>query len=175
MVKLRKMLGDINDPVVVTLMRLIETQSADTLARWALSYVENNVVNIFKHEYPDDKRIDYIILATREYLNGERTLKELKNILKDGKEIIKDVSENVLGIASLRAVLTACATKYSPTNALGFTFYSAAAIIYDKIGLLESKETYDSLAREEFNKILESLKLVAVINEADPIRVNWNC
>lgn len=175
MVKLRKMLGDINDLVVISLMRLIETQSADTLARWALSYVETNVVSIFEHEYPNDKRIDYIIIATREYLNGGRTLKELKNILKDGKEIIKDVSKNALGITSLRAVLTACATKYSPTNALGYTFYSVAAIVYNKIGLLESKEIYDSLAKEEFDKILKSLKSVAVINETNPVKVNWNC
>lgn len=175
MAKLRKMLGDINDPVVVSLMGLIETQSADTLARWALSYVETNVVSIFKHEYPNDTRLNCVILTTKEYLNGEKTLKELKNILKEGKEIVKDVSDNALGLASLRAVLTACATKYSPTNALGYTFYSVAAIVYNKIGLLESKEIYDSLAKEEFNKILKSLKSVAVINETNPVKVNWNC
>lgn len=175
MAKLRKMLGDINDSIVVSLMKLIETQSADTLARWALSYVENNVISIFKREYPNDKRLNCVILATKEYLNGEKTLKDLKNIIKEGKEVIKDVDDNVLGLASTRAVLTACSTKYSPASALGYTFYSVAAIVYDKIGLLESKEIYDSLAKEEFNKILESLKLVAVINETNPIKVNWNC
>lgn len=169
------MLGDINDPVIVSLMRLIETQSADTLANWALNYVENNVINIFESEYPNDKRVYCIIIAARKYLKGEKTLEEFKSILKEGKEIIEDVSENTVGLASIRAILTACATKYSPTNALGYTFYSVAAIVYNKKGLLESREIYDSLAKEEFYKILESLKMVAIINEKNPVKVDWYC
>ena len=44
MAKLRKILGDVNAPVTVALMQLIETQSGTTLASWALSFVEENVL-----------------------------------------------------------------------------------------------------------------------------------
>lgn len=43
MAKLRKMLGDINDPSVVELMQVMETQSKTTLARWAIDYVKEHI------------------------------------------------------------------------------------------------------------------------------------
>ena len=47
MVKVRKMLGDVNSPECLAMMRLIETQSEVTLARWALSYVREHVLPIY--------------------------------------------------------------------------------------------------------------------------------
>ena len=44
MAGLRKMLGNINDTTLVSLMNMIETQSASTLAKWALDYVEEHVL-----------------------------------------------------------------------------------------------------------------------------------
>lgn len=38
MVKLRKMLGKVDDPSVVAMMSVIETQSVQTLAAWATDY-----------------------------------------------------------------------------------------------------------------------------------------
>ena len=43
-------------------------------------------------------------------------------------------------MAAIRAILTACATYDTPTNALGFTFYAVAAIVYSEVGLFESKQ-----------------------------------
>lgn len=40
MPKMRKMLGDINSQECIALMQLIETQSKDTLAAWAVNYVK---------------------------------------------------------------------------------------------------------------------------------------
>lgn len=37
-VKLRKMLGKVDDPSVVAMMSVIETQSVQTLAAWATDY-----------------------------------------------------------------------------------------------------------------------------------------
>ena len=48
MVKLKRMLGDIDDPTVVVLMALIESQSAETLANWSLNYVEQNLLSIYQ-------------------------------------------------------------------------------------------------------------------------------
>ena len=49
MVKLKRMLGDIDDPTVVVLMALIESQSAETLANWSLNYVEQNLLSIYQY------------------------------------------------------------------------------------------------------------------------------
>lgn len=38
MAKLRKMLGSADSPYIVSLMRLIETQSKETIAGWCLDY-----------------------------------------------------------------------------------------------------------------------------------------
>ena len=65
MVKLKRMLGDIDDPTVVVLMALIESQSAETLANWSLNYVEQNLLSIYQDKYPDDARLKHIICETR--------------------------------------------------------------------------------------------------------------
>ena len=41
--KLRKMLGDVNSPYIASLMRLIETQSKATIARWCLSTTRGSI------------------------------------------------------------------------------------------------------------------------------------
>ena len=63
----------------------------------------------------------------------------------------------------------------TPTNALGFTFYGAAAAAYDQAGTEESPEIYDALAEKELAAILASLQSAAVENEPNPVKVDWNC
>ena len=43
MAALRKMLGDMNGNAATSLMRLIETQSRETLTRWAAAYAKNSI------------------------------------------------------------------------------------------------------------------------------------
>ena len=103
------------------------------------------------------------------------TKKEQRMLLKEAKELIKDVEETIVPLAIVRAILIACATKDSPTNALGYTFYAVAAIVYHQAGLCENKEIYDQLAKEEFKKVLKSLQLIAIDNENNPVKVKWYC
>ena len=175
MTKLRRMLGDINDSTIIKLMALIESQSAITLANWSLSFVENNLLPLYQKYYSDDLQLANVIIATHEYLQGNKTLKEHQQVLKEAKELIVKVSDTVVALAALRAILTACATKNTPTNALGFTFYGAAAIAYDRVGLNEDRETYDALAKVIFEEILQSLQMISLEHETNAIKVNWNC
>lgn len=175
MAKLRKMLGDINDPSVVELMQIMETQSKTTLARWAIDYVKEHILRIYEKINSDDFRLRSAILASEEYLNGNKKLSEVKLVLKDIKIIPKELEEDPIAQAAARSIVTACGTIQTPTNALGFTFYSVAAIIYEKVGLFEKTETYDELARNEFVKILESFKGISIENEKNPAKINWNC
>lgn len=66
MVKLKRMLGDIDDPTVVVLMALIESQSAETLANWSLNYVEQNLLSIYQDKYPDDARLKHTKMLRRQ-------------------------------------------------------------------------------------------------------------
>ena len=66
MAKLRKMLGSLDDPNIVSLMSLIETQSKITLANWAITYAEDNFLNIYEKNYSDDLRLRNIVSASKE-------------------------------------------------------------------------------------------------------------
>ena len=175
MAKLRKMLGDVNAPVTVALMQLIETQSGTTLAGWALSFVEENVLPIYAKAYPDDITVRQAIDAAKGYVAGEVTLKDVKAQIKIVNQIARDTADTPVAQAAVRAIATACAVTYSPTGALGYTFYAAAAIVYDKVGVQEKPAVYDELAAKEFDNLLASLQAVAVADEPNPVKVNWNC
>ena len=57
MPKLRRMLGDIYSPECTALMRLIETQSKETLGKWALGYATENYLPIYEAAFPEDRRL----------------------------------------------------------------------------------------------------------------------
>ena len=77
--------------------------------------------------------------------------------------------------AAARAVATACASVQTPTSALGFLFYTAAAAAYNEKGLNADASTYDALAEREFQAALQSLRAAAVPDEPHPARLNWGC
>lgn len=47
MAKLRKMLGAVDSPYIISLMRLIETQSKSTIANWCINYAEKFFLPIY--------------------------------------------------------------------------------------------------------------------------------
>lgn len=172
--KLRKMLGSIEDPSIIELMKLIETQSKQTLAAWTAAYVKEHFLFLYEAAYPEDSRPHNAISAVEEHLKGNLTLKELNPIVKDAMQAARD-ADNPTAQAAARAISTACGTIKTPTNALGFAFYSAAAAAYHQAGLSEVPEVYDALAAKELAAILESLKAAAVTDEPNPVKVKWGC
>ncbi|NLT15915.1 MAG: hypothetical protein GXY05_16445, partial [Clostridiales bacterium] len=44
MAKLRKLLGSAEAPAIVSLMRLIETQSKATIANWCIAYTQKHIL-----------------------------------------------------------------------------------------------------------------------------------
>lgn len=175
MAKLRKMLGRVDEPDIVELMAVIETQSKETLSGWALDWAENYFLEIYEKQYAEDFRLRDLISACRECLKGDRPLKEVKPFLKEGRETAKEAEGNPVGQAAARAIATACAVPQTVTNALGFTFYGAAAIVYDSVGLEEKPEIYDRMATKELRKMLESLKAASVADEQNPVKIKWHC
>lgn len=175
MARLRKMLGNPEDPSIVALMKLIETQSKVTLATWAVGYAEKNYLGIYEKVYTEDLRFHALIEAVKGCLEGRKTQKEVKPFLKAANQAAKEAEKNPAAQAAARALATACAVIQSPASSLGFTFYGAAAVAYDQAGVSESQTVYDALADRELNKILESLKEEAVLEEEHPVKINWYC
>lgn len=170
MPKLRKMLGDINSPECVAMMRLIETQSKSTLAKWAVEYAKK-YLEIYNE---GNSRPGEIISVCEEHLNGGMKLAEVKPFIKEAQEIAR-AEENPIYQAAARAISTACGTVNTPTNALGFLFYGAAAVAYSTIGLEATAEEYDRIAAEEFRKAYASLEKVSVPDEEKPAKIKWGC
>ena len=68
MPKLRKMLGNVTDPVVQSLMGLIETQSRSTLAHWAVNCAAQRYLPIYESAYPEDSRLRNALSAVQDLL-----------------------------------------------------------------------------------------------------------
>jgi hypothetical protein len=174
--KIRKMLGAADSPYIVSLMRLIETQSKETIANWCMDYCEKFILPIFYKHCPDDKRPHMAIEAARDWFDGKKKLPEVKKIiLHECHAAARELDGNPAAQAAARACGQASACFHTPTHSLGLAFYGAAAIAYDRVGINENAEVYDQIATEECAKMEAALRAVAVENEPNPAEINRNC
>lgn len=169
MAKPRKTLGGIDWPVCEALMRQIETQSTVTLSRWAVDHAAREYLPLCG-EAP---ALTAAVEGCRKHLTGQLSLKELKPLLREASAAARD-TEGAVEQAAARATATACAVIQTPTNALGYLFYGAAAAAYSKAGT-EDASRWDNLARAELEQALEELRAVSVPDEPNPAKINWNC
>lgn len=153
MAKLRKMLGDIQSDICKDLMKLIETQSKQTLASWALSYAVEEYLPIYQKEYPEDRILSETAAVCRQYLGGEQKLAQIKPYLKEAAQIARELDDMPAAQAAARAVATA----------------------YASLGTKESKEVYEECAQKELEKVYAALRECAVEEEPNPVKIKWNC
>lgn len=176
MAKLRKMLGKADSPYILSLMRLIETQSKETIAGWCLAYAEQTILPIFETHCPGDNRPRSALEAARRWFAGELKLPQVKNIiLNECHAAARELEGDPAAQAAARACGQAAACFHTPTHSLGIAFYGAAAIAYDRAGLSQQPEVYEQIAAEECAKMEAALRAVAVENEPNPAKINWNC
>jgi hypothetical protein len=176
MPKRRKMLGAANSPYIVSLKRLIETQSKATIARWCLNYTETYILPIFEKHCPNDSRPRVALLASREWFEGRKKLPEVKNTILNGcHAAARELAGNPTAQAAARACGQAAACCHTPTHSLGLAFYGAAAIAYNRVGINEKPVVYDIIAAEECAKMEAALCAIAVNNEPNPAKINWRC
>lgn len=174
--KLRKTFGDWRQPEIQALMKLIETQSKVTIAKWCIDYAERNILPIYEKITPNDFRPRITLDAAKAWLRGEKKLPEVKNIILNECHAAARESElNPAAQAAARAVGQAASCIHVATHALGIAFYGAAAIAYNTLGVNASLTEYNKAADKEFVKLYESLKAAAIPNEPNPVKVNWNC
>jgi len=174
--KPRKMLGDWRDPCIQSLMRLIETQSKATIAGWCIDYADGHILPIYENAYPGDNRPRSALSAARDWLAGRVKLPEVKRIiLGECHAAAREAEDHPAAQAAARTCGQAAACIHTPTHSLGLAFYGAAAIAYDRVGVGESPDIYAQIAAEECAKMEAALRRVAVADEPNPAKINWNC
>lgn len=171
----RKMLGKADSPYIVSLMRLIETQSKATIVTWCLNYAEGNFLPFYEAECPDDARPRAALAAAREWMAGNIKLPAAKQAILAAHAAAREAEENSAAQAAARAIGQAAGTIHAPTHSLGIAFYGAAAIAYARMGTHEKPEVYDRIAAEECAKMEAALRAIAVDNEQNPAKINWRC
>jgi hypothetical protein len=176
MPKYRKMLNDINAPYLQSLMRLIETQSKRTLAGWSIDYARGHILPVYERAYPADARPRHALDAADEWLAGNVKLPYVKNIILNECHAAAKEAEGVPAAqAAARTCGQAAATIHTPTHALGLALYGALAVAYDQLGADADWEALLSAAAKECAKMEAALRAVAVENEANRAKINWNC
>ncbi len=174
MARLRKMLGDTRSKECKTLMQLMQTQSRETLAKWAVDYARVRYLPIYEATSYGEMELRDVLEMSADYLEGKVALVTLKPRLTEAR-LAAGGMENPVTQAAARAIATACATGQTPTNALGFLFYGAAAAAYYEEGLSADDYTYNTVAQEELAKALASFTRVVVADEPNPSNLQWNC
>ncbi|MFV0413627.1 MAG: putative immunity protein [Oscillospiraceae bacterium] len=168
--KLRKMLGHKNSPYIVPLMRLLETQSKETIARWCLGYAEAHILPIYEKEYPADVRPRSALAAARRWFAGSAKLPEVKRVIL---EECHAAARQAQSTPAAQAAARACG--HMPAHSLGLAFYGAAALAYSKAGFAQSPVVYEEIAAEECAKMEAALRAIMVENEPCPAKLNWHC
>ena len=175
MPNLRKMLGNVQSEECRSLMRLMETQSKRTLANWAVAYAKAYYLPVFEAECPEDRCLAETVAACESYGKGQTSLNELKPLLREAAQVARALADRPVAQAAARAVSVACSTVQTPTNALGYLFYGAAAIAYSQAGLDRTAEEYEELAAVEFQRAYASLQKACIPDEPHPAKLHWNC
>jgi hypothetical protein len=171
----RKMLGDWRSPSVQSMMRLIETQSKTTIAAWCIPYAEQHVLPIYERSFPNDARPRTALRLAKDWLDGKVKLPAVKKAVLDCHAAAREAESNPAAQAAARTAGQAAATVHTPTHSLGLVFYGAAAIAYDQIGINAKPDEYDRFAAEVCARMEAALRSIAVENEPNPAKINWNC
>ena len=173
---LRKMFGDINAPETLELMRLIDTQSKNTICNWCIDYAEANILPIFEKHCPSDNRPKNALNAARDYLKGDVKFTVVKDIiLNQCHAAARELNNNPAAQAAVRACGQASAVVHTQSHSLGLYFYGSAALAYDKLGTNAALEEYNVFAKRVCAEITEALRSVAVDNEENPVKIKWYC
>ncbi|WP_291649726.1 putative immunity protein [Clostridium sp.] len=175
MSKVRKMLGKADSPYIVSLMRLIETQSKNTIVKWCNDYAREHVLPIYEKDYPEDSRLKNSLNAVNEYLEGNIKLTEAKKVIKEVQVAAREAEGNHAAQAAARAIGATTTTINTITSSLGLAFYGAAAIAYSSIGVNANSDVYDEIASIECKNMEDALRKVAIIDEPNPAKINWYC
>jgi hypothetical protein len=170
--RLRKMLCSLDAPYIARFMRLIETQSKATIGGWGLSYADI-ILPIYEKSFAD-ARPRAALAAARDWFAGRIKLPESKKRSSECQAAVKEAAGSPAAQAAANACANAALLAHTPLHSLGVIFYGTAAIVYDRVGINETAEVYKRLAEDECAKMEAALRSIAVVDEPNPIRIDWS-
>ncbi len=175
MPKLRKMLTDIDAPYIVSLMRLMETQSAATIARWCVDFAQARLLPLWEASFPEDTRPLAALDAARAHLAGQLTLSEAKKQIMPCRIAAREAEGAPIAQGAARAIDAAASAIHNQAGALGIALYGALTIAYSQAGTDAPWNTLEPIAIETCGEIEGALRAVAVEGEGNPARIKWGC
>lgn len=175
MKKTRKMLSDWEAPYIQSLIRLIETQSKETLSHWAVDYSSKVLLPIWNEYFPNDSRPGEALEAANEWWDGKIKLPQAKGIILKCHEAAREAEGSPATQAAARAIGQSASTIHSVRHCVGLAFYGALAVVYHQNGTDLLWEEIEKLAAEECERMENTLRAVSVENEPNPAKIDWKC
>lgn len=109
------------------------------------------------------------------YLAKAKKLAEVKAAAKEVMAQAKQLGLSPSEQAAVRAISSSLSSISTPTSALGMCFYASAALAYDRVGTEETDAVYEQIAAEECQTMYQRLQEIAVEDEKNPAKIDWNC
>ena len=175
MPKYRKMLNEWDAPYIQALVKVIETQSTQTLTAWTVDYAESVLLPIWNKHCPSDLRPKSALSAARAWLNGEAKPAQVKPAVKECDTAAREMEANPTAQAAARGIGQCAGTVYTATHAIGLALYGALAVAYDTLGIDAAWPQFEQRAGEECERMLAALQAVAVPDEPNPAKISWKC
>lgn len=175
MPKPRKMLANLDAPYMLSLMRLIETQSTRTIAAWCVDYAGEHLLPLWAQAFPADIRPAEALTAARAYLAGEETLPEARKQILACRSAAREAEGVPIPQGAARTADAAASAIHNPASSLGLALYGALTLAYARVGVGAPWATLEAVAAEECAKMEQALRAIAVENEPNPAKVGWNC
>ncbi|MDR3120820.1 MAG: hypothetical protein LBU58_05745 [Clostridiales bacterium] len=172
--KLRKTLCYSDAPYIVSLTRLIETQSKPTIISWCVDYAGRYYLPIWEKYAPDDTRPRIALEMARRWLSKEVKCQTVRDAAWDSHLAAKDRTAYPAAEAAARAIANAALTCHVATHSIRVAFYGVAAVAYDRAGLCEPPEIYDAIASDECARFEAALRAIAVEDEPNPVPCKWS-
>lgn len=173
MIKLRKTLGNFEDPEISALARVAETQSKRTLCIWSIQFAQEHLLPIYERSFPDDPRPRNALINSHGWLEGHVKYIDAKATNNGAHNAATEAVGNPAAQAAARAIAHASLTIHVSAHCMGIAFYGAASIAYDKLGLNATMEEYLTVARQSWTEMEADLRNIAIEHEPNPAKLNW--
>lgn len=175
MKKLNKTFGDVNSKECEEFRLQVETQSRETIGRWALNFFKNRYFVRVDESLENREVIENLILSFEKLLNKDIKLAEHKEKIKEATDVARHLEGKIIDQSIFRMASTCCSSFHNPTSSMGFMFYASAFMAYSELGLEEKRENYEKIATREFLIANEDFRKIMVKDEKNIAKIRWNC
>jgi len=115
------------------------------------------------------------LTAARDWLAGTIKLPEAKKVILDCHAAARECENQPAAYGAARAIGQAASTIHAATHCMGLPLYGALAVAYDTLGPDAPWAELEPAAALECGRMEAALRAVAIEDEPNPAKLNWNC